>query len=397
MTELTYDRRDREQWNRRIAAMKRRKRRAKIRQWLLIAVAVLLLILAAVVVISISGNKKDNKIEKNRDISKENDAQSEAVGSGITVPIADTGATEGLSVNEAINLTWGENQTKDADDPDDNATPYKGEQRSYSYTEAGDMDFLGGDNMQSNKAILVNADSGMIVGARDHKARIVPASMTKVLTILVAAEHISDLSAKVPVSIEATDYAYKNDCSSVGFAQDESVTIEDLFYGTILSSGGDAAAQLAMYVAGTQEAFVEMMNEKLKELGISGTTHFTNTVGIYDDNHYSTCYDMAVIMNAAMDNELCRKVLSAHKYTTTATPEHPEGISISNWFLRRIEDKETGGEVIGAKTGYVVQSGNCGVSYFTDDDGTNYICVTADAHSAWRCIYDHVDIYLNHT
>ena len=73
MTELTYDRRDREQWNRRIAAMKRRKRRAKIRQWLLIAVAVLLLILAAVVVISISGNKKDNKIEKNRDISKENE------------------------------------------------------------------------------------------------------------------------------------------------------------------------------------------------------------------------------------------------------------------------------------------------------------------------------------
>ena len=380
-----YDRRDREQWKRKIALMKRRKRLARLRQWGMI---VLLLVIVAVFSVLIAGRigKGDSGDE---DISA--DAGDKK---GITVPIAEVTERSDLPGSDESEDVWKEQDISEKD-----KKTFKGIDRTYSYTEAAGMDFLGGDNMQSNNAILVNADTGEIVGARDHKARIVPASMTKVLTVLVAAEHVSeeDLNTDVAVTIEATDFAYKNDCSSVGFAQDEKVKVKDLFYGTILSSGGDAAAQLAMYVAGTQEAFVDMMNEKLADLGISGTTHFTNTVGIYNDNHYSTCYDMAVIMNAAMDNELCREVLSAHKYTTSTTPEHPEGIGISNWFLRRIEDKETGGEVIGAKTGYVVQSGNCGVSYFTDLDGTNYICVTADAHSAWRCIYDHVDIYLNHT
>lgn len=84
----------------------------------------------------------------------------------------------------------------------------------------------------------------------------------------------------------------------------------------------------------------------------------TNCVGIYDEEHYCTVYDMAMILEAALDNPLCREVLSAHTYNTSATAQHPEGLLLSNWFLRRIEDKDTGGEVICAKTGFVVQSGN---------------------------------------
>ena len=102
---------------------------------------------------------------------------------------------------------------------------------------------------------------------------------------------------------------------------------------------------------------------------------------------------MAVIMKAAMQNELCKEFLSAHTYTTSLTDQHPEGITISNWFLRKIEDKDTGGEVLCAKTGYVVQSKNCAVSYGTFAGGKPYICVTAGATSGWRCIYDHVEIY----
>ena len=106
---------------------------------------------------------------------------------------------------------------------------------------------------------------------------------------------------------------------------------------------------------------------------------------------------MAVILKAAMENELCREVMSAHTYTTSSTEQHPEGIQISNWFLRRIEDKETNGEVVCAKTGYVVQSGNCAASYGVTNSGKHYICVTANAHSGWRCIYDHVEIYKTYT
>ena len=218
--------------------------------------------------------------------------------------------------------------------------------------------------------------------------------MTKVLTVLVAAEQIPEenLDATFTMTLEITDYAYVNDCSSVGFSDGEEVPVRDLFYGTVLPSGGDAAVGLATYVAGSHEAFVELMNEKLKELGISDSAHFTNCVGLYDDNHYCTVYDMAVIMKAAMRNDLCREVLSAHTYTTAPTEEHPDGISISNWFLRKIEDKDMGGEVLCGKTGYVVQSRNCAVSY-SDIRGTTYICVTTGAHSGWRCIYDHVEIY----
>ena len=169
--------------------------------------------------------------------------------------------------------------------------------------------------------------------------------------------------------------------------------VRDLFYGTILPSGGDAAVGLATYVAGSHEAFVQLMNEKLEALGLSDTAHFTNCVGLYDTNHYCTLYDMAVIMKAAIQNELCREVLATKCYTTAPTAEHPEGLTISNWFLRRIEDKETGGEVLGAKTGYVTESGSCAVSYSIANEGTPYICATAGSTSSWRCIYDHVEIY----
>jgi D-alanyl-D-alanine carboxypeptidase len=114
---------------------------------------------------------------------------------------------------------------------------------------------------------------------------------------------------------------------------------------------------------------------------------------MYDEQHYSTVYDMAMIMHAGIDNKMCREVLNAHTYTTSPTEQHPEGITVSNWFLRRIEDKDCGLTVECAKTGFVVQSRNCAASFADDEDGHGYICVTADSTSGWRCIYDHVSIY----
>lgn len=249
------------------------------------------------------------------------------------------------------------------------------------------------EEVQSTNGIFIDLASGNILFDREAHTRINPASMTKVLTVLVAAEHIDDWSDTFEITPEITDYAYVHDCSSVGFAKNEVVTVEDLFYGTVLCSGGDAALGLATYVAGSQEAFVEMMNEKLCELQLSETAHFTNCVGLYDEDHYCTVYDIAMIMEAALDRPECREILSAHTYTTSPTAEHPEGITISNWFLRKIEDKDTGGEVICGKTGFVAQSGNCAVSYGVDASGNEYVCATVNAHSSWRCIYDHVELY----
>lgn len=266
------------------------------------------------------------------------------------------------------------------------------EQKVYT-AQATDATTSVDDEVQSTNGIFIDLATGNILFDRDAHTRINPASMTKVLTVLVAAEHVTDWSDTFEITPEITNYSYVHDCSAVGFSNNEVVTVEDLFYGTVLCSGGDAALGLATYVAGSQEAFVDMMNEKLKELGLSDTAHFTNCVGLYDENHYCTVYDIAMILEAAIDNPQCREVLSTKKYTTSSTPEHPEGIQISNWFLRRIEDKDTGGEVICGKTGFVAQSGSCAVSYGKDAAGNEYICATVNAHSGWRCIYDHVELY----
>ena len=253
------------------------------------------------------------------------------------------------------------------------------------------------EEVGSSYALLVDVDNGTVVAGRDYDTQMNPASMTKILTLLVAAENI-DLSKldtdTEEITQEIANYVWQNQMSQVGWQIGDTPTIRSLLYGTILPSGADAAQALAIYTAGSEEAFVELMNEKLAELGISDTAHFTNAVGAYDEDHYCTALDMATILRAAIDNELCREVLSCHYYEVPPSGgEESQAIGISNWFLRRIEDKDTHGEVVCAKTGYVGEAGFCCASYQESDDGGRYICVTADGAGIWPCIYDHVDIY----
>jgi len=245
----------------------------------------------------------------------------------------------------------------------------------------------------SSYCVLVDLSDGHIVAGRDANERMVPASMTKVLTVLTAADLVEDPDDTFVITQEICDYVWQHRCSQVGYLPDEEVTVRELFYGTILPSGGDAAVALAYYTCGSIEAFADKMNEKCEELGISDVAHFTNPAGIYDEENYCTPASMAMIMKAAEENTFLSEVLGTRIYRTANTEQHPEGIEISNWFIRRIEDKDTHGTVLGAKTGFVNESGNCAVSCLHSNDGHDYICVTGNAWSAWRAIYDHVAIY----
>lgn len=253
-----------------------------------------------------------------------------------------------------------------------------------------------GEELNSQYAILIDLEEDRIVAQKSADTVVSPASMTKIMTVLVAAEAITDdsqLRDTVTIDLEITDYSYVNGCSTAGFLLGEAVPVEELFYGTILPSGGDAALALARYIAGSQEAFVQLMNQKAQELGLGDTACFANCVGLYDESNVCTVYDMALILKAALENDLCRQVLTARTREIPANSDHPDGMLLSNWFLRRIEDHVSEGvEVLGAKTGYVVQSGNCAASY-AQVAGRQYICVTADAPGAWACIRDHVAIY----
>lgn len=251
-----------------------------------------------------------------------------------------------------------------------------------------------GDEIKSSYAVVIDQDGGSIVAQKAADAVISPASMTKILTLLVAAEAVTDLDDTFTMTREITDICFIKDCSAAGFTAGEAVPVRDLLYGAILPSGADAALGLAWYVSGSHEAFVERMNEKLEELGLSATAHFTNCVGWYDEGHRCTVSDVAVILDAALRNDLCRKVLTAHTYTTSPAEDAPEGRSLSNWFLRRIEDHMPAGmEIESAKTGYVSQAGSCAASSALTGGGRRLLVVTGDAPGSWACIFDHVALY----
>lgn len=258
-------------------------------------------------------------------------------------------------------------------------------------------DDLTSDEMNSRCAVVIDLASNTVLAQKDMDAVIVPASMTKLLTLLTAVEAIEDhgsLTDTVVIDFDITDYCYRHDCSVAGFLKDESVTVEQLLYATILPSGADGALGLAKYVAGGQDVFVELMNEKAEALGIADTARFANCIGLYDENNVCTLRDVAVILAAVMENDLCRKVVTTKVYEIPASDAHPEGMVLSNWFLRKIEDHVPEGlEVIGGKTGFVDQSGSCAASCAQGPDGSLYLCVTADTFSSWRCIKDHVSLY----
>lgn len=247
--------------------------------------------------------------------------------------------------------------------------------------------------VNANFAILVDADAGLVVAEKNGSAKMYPASMTKVMTLLVACEHITDLNEKLEITQDIVDYVKKEGASNCGFKAGEHVTMLDLLYGLILPSGADAALALVRRIAGSEEQFVTLMNQKAQQLGISATTHFTNCTGLYNDNHYSTAEDMAIIMRAAAQNSVAATILTTRSYTTQANNKRTTGLSFSNLFLKRIDTQTTGGQVNFAKTGYVAKAGNCAVSYFTAASGRHYICVTGKTSGAWNVVTAHAALY----
>lgn len=247
--------------------------------------------------------------------------------------------------------------------------------------------------VNANFAILIDADAGLVVAEKNGSAKMYPASMTKVMTLLVACEHITDLNEKLEITQDIVDYVKKEGASNCGFKAGEQVTMLDLLYGLILPSGADAALALVRRIAGSEEQFVVLMNQKAQQLGISATTHFTNCTGLYNDNHYSTAEDMAIIMRAAAQNSVAATILTTRSYTTQANNKRTTGLSFSNLFLKRIDTQTTGGQVNFAKTGYVAKAGNCAVSYFTAASGRHYICVTGKTSGAWNVVSAHAALY----
>ncbi len=255
--------------------------------------------------------------------------------------------------------------------------------------------------MSANTAILVDADTNEIVAGYNYEKKIYPASLTKILTLLVAAENIQDMDATYKFTSDDIDPLIEDNASRAGIEAGETVTMEDLLYSAILVSGADGTTGLANAVAGSEEKFVELMNAKIQELGLTGT-NFVNASGLHNKNHYSTAIDIAVLTKAAMDNETCRKVLTTTSYTTSKTKQHKDGIELTSIIAQRIEgyyidcdgdgEADDGISIEGGKTGFTDEA-KYTLSTILDDNGHTYICVTTKSKDELKSVEDQIAIY----
>ncbi len=184
-----------------------------------------------------------------------------------------------------------------------------------------------GPAIYAESAIVMEADTGMILYAKDMEAKNYPASITKIMTALLALENC-ELNEEVEYSYYAT-HSIEYGSSSIARTEGEILTVEESLYALMLSSANECANALAEHIAGSNEEFAILMNEKAKELGCVNT-HFSNPSGLHAEDHYTCAYDMALITKAALENEDFRRIAGTDYYTLRATNKNPEELWMQN-------------------------------------------------------------------
>lgn len=229
-------------------------------------------------------------------------------------------------------------------------------------------------NLMSDYALLVNLTTNEVIYEKNAYERTFPASLTKMMTVLVGLEH----RVTEPIVVDVDYVALAEEGAAIaGFGNGQVVTFDDLLYGVMLPSGADAAQMLAKVVAGSEEGFVQLMNEKAKQLGMVDT-HFTNVVGLHDDDHYSTAWDLAILEKVALRNKEFKKIFSTSSYEVELLSG--DTLTFTSRMFDRMESPIfDGGRVLGGKTGYTEEAALCLASYATDGEN-EYALVTMHAN-----------------
>ena len=226
--------------------------------------------------------------------------------------------------------------------------------------------------VSARSAILINADTGDILFRQNEAAKLPMASTTKLMTALIACEA---LPPDTPVTVTAQAVGVEG--SSIYLTEGETLPLESLVYALLLSSANDAAVAIAVAVAGSVDAFADMMNQKATELGLV-STHFVNPHGLDDPEHYTTAADLAKIAQAALKNPTVKEIMGTQRKTIPHRDESSVRLLLNhNKLLRSYEG------AIGGKTGFTKKSGRCLVS-IACRDGLSLIAVTLNAPDDWR-------------
>ena len=241
-----------------------------------------------------------------------------------------------------------------------------------------------GPNIYSESGIVMDMDSGAILYAKKIDDQHYPASITKVLTALVALEN-SQMTDQVTFTQDCIDFLEYGD-AHIGMKVGEEISMEDAMYGMLLASANEVSYAIANSVNGGYDNFIHMMNEKVAELG--GTnSHFVNANGLHNDEHYTSARDMALIGSAAFEYEEFRKITGTRQYTIepTALTNEPRTFQQNHKMLFQ-GNRNYYEYCVGGKTGYTDQALTTLVT-FAQKDGKNLVAVTLRVHGGGQNSY----------
>ncbi len=282
-----------------------------------------------------------------------------------------------------------------------NRIPFSDTEQQYTSPldeEELEADLLEGE-LHSPHSILVRLEDNKVILKNRSEERIYPASLTKIMTAIVALENLSNLEAPIMLPKKIFHDLFSANASMAGFLPGEEVQAIDLLYGTMLPSGADASIGLAIEISGSEKEFVKLMNQKAKKLKMNDT-NFTNVSGLHDDMHYTTVKDIAILLEYSLKNETFRQIFTSARHSTASTNRHDGGITFSSTLSKRIDTYEfDGGRILGGKTGYTDEAGLC-LASLAEKNGIEYIMVTAGAegspYTEQYHILDAFKVYNNH-
>lgn len=229
-----------------------------------------------------------------------------------------------------------------------------------------------GPAIDGPSAIVMEASTGTVLYEKNAHEELYPASITKIMTALLAIENC-DMDEEVVFSANAV---YGVDGAHIARDLDEVMTMEQCLYALMLVSANECAYAIAEHVGGDYDTFIQMMNDRAKELGCENT-HFTNPHGLPDENHYTSAYDMALISREALKYDTFRTIIGTQKYTIPPTNKHEEETFLRNHHQMFSSYKGTEylyEGCIGGKTGYTDVAKNTLVTY-ASRNGMDLICV----------------------
>ena len=229
--------------------------------------------------------------------------------------------------------------------------------------------------LRSEYVIVKNQNDDRVLYEKSAKEKMYPASMTKLMTALVAMDQITNLEERVIITEVMIEGLYEANASVAGFEKGESISYQDLLYGLLLPSGADAANAFVFSLCENEESFVQKMNEKAATLGMK-ETHFMNATGLHDENHYSTASDMLLLLEAAIQNEIIRNVMESKSYDCESSD-----LTFTNTITKMANTAGMDASLIsGGKTGFTWEAGECLASY-ARQNGETILMVSAQTHS----------------